>query len=183
MTRDARYHCDLSGATISSTSPEHYNWRLDERKCRPSYLRISLIGIQRPRPSSVGRIPLATIFFFFFYDAPRIFSATSTRRRTSRSRNSLAYLFSFFSLSFFFFWLRSRMHLHRTPSDVEHVCSSHQLVTRIVDEVEVLSGVARDRSCASQTRHDDTCSDVFWIKKQIALRSAESHDDGHFNHL
>lgn len=56
--RDAnsRYRRELKRTALLSTPPEHYDWR-QEPSSRPSYLRISLIGAQRPHPSPMGRIP------------------------------------------------------------------------------------------------------------------------------
>lgn len=47
---------ELKRTTIPPRPPEHYDWR-QEPSSRPSYLRISLIGAQRPHPSPMGRIP------------------------------------------------------------------------------------------------------------------------------
>lgn len=120
MMRESRYHCGLNDVTISSTSPEYYDWRLDERSCRPSYLRISLIGTQRPHPSFVKRIPRMP----FFYDTLAYFFLLC-QRRTSHSRNSLAYAVCV--PRFFSFLLRcTRMHLRQALLDVRRL--SHQLI-------------------------------------------------------
>lgn len=168
MMRESRNYCDLSGATISSTAPEYYDWRLDERSCQPSYLRISFIGNQRPHPSSVGRIPRVPFFTALAY-----FSATSTTNFTFA-------IFSLMLFAFIFSYLLrcTRIHLRQTLLDVGYVAWITSL-SRIVDVV--VSGVACNRSCAIQTRHDDA-----WLvlDRWIALRNTfltESHNDDHFS--
>jgi len=71
------------------------------------------------------------------------------------------------------------MHLRRTLLDVGHVARVSSLSWVAVDEV--VSGVARDRSCAIQARHDDARATLF--NERIALRGAfltGSHADVHF---